>query len=215
MGGMKLWVPPPVVKFGCLMHDEQLSSSASRICRMVAVASIQIAFFVAPVPGPRRWLSMVFLILCTRWCLNVRERRAPESQTPPIFPRFAPSLASLASLSLLLLLLAPLPLPLPAARCPLWWLVGVASRRVPWPTPPQAVRCKGGCTAGHAPVPQLGFPHKPVDVYRCWAGTAQACTLHCGGRRLGAPHGAEPGAGARQQAPPPLRFVAPLQAPGD
>ena len=77
MGGMKLWVPPPVVKFGCLMHDEQLSSSASRICRMVAVASIQIAFFVAPVPGPRRWLSMVFLILCTRWCLNVRERRAP------------------------------------------------------------------------------------------------------------------------------------------
>ena len=39
---------------------------------------------------------MVFLILCTRWCLNVRERRAPESQTPPIFPRFAPSLASLA-----------------------------------------------------------------------------------------------------------------------
>ena len=59
MGGVKLWVPPPVVKFGCLMHDEQLSSSASRICRMVAVASIQIAFFVAPVPGPRRWLSMV------------------------------------------------------------------------------------------------------------------------------------------------------------
>ena len=128
MGGVKLWVPPPVVKFGCLMHDEQLSSSASRICRMVAVASIQIAFFVAPVPGPRRWLSMVFLILCTRWCLNVRERRAPESQTPPIFPRFPPSLASLASLSLLLLLSAPLPLPLPAARCPLWWLIGVASR---------------------------------------------------------------------------------------
>ena len=63
------------------------------------------------------------------------------------------------------------------------------------------VRCKGGCTAGHAPVPRLGFPHKPVDVYRCWAGTAQACTLHCGGRRLGAPPGAEPGAGARQQAP--------------
>ena len=110
------------------MHDEQLSSSASRICRMVAVASIQIAFFVAPVPGPRRWLSMVFLILCSRWCLNVRERRAPESQTPPIFPRFPPSLASLASLSLLLLLSAPLPLPLPAARCPLWWLIGVASR---------------------------------------------------------------------------------------
>ena len=24
---------------------------------------------------------MVFLILCTRWCLNVRERRAPESTT--------------------------------------------------------------------------------------------------------------------------------------
>ena len=68
------------------------------------------------------------LILCTRWCLNVRERRAPESQTPPIFPRFPPSLASLASLSLLLLLSAPLPLPLPAARCPLWWLIGVASR---------------------------------------------------------------------------------------
>ena len=110
------------------MHDEQLSSSASRICRMVAVASIQIAFFVAPVSGPRRWLSMVFLILCTRWCLNVRERRAPESQTPPIFPRFPSSLASLASLSLLLLLSAPLPLPLPAARCPLWWLIGVASR---------------------------------------------------------------------------------------
>ena len=110
------------------MHDEQLSSSASRICRMVAVASIQIAFFVAPVPGPRRWLSMVFLMLCSRWCLNVRERRAPESQTPPIFPRFPPSLASLASLSLLLLLSAPLPLPLPAARCPLWWLIGVASR---------------------------------------------------------------------------------------
>ena len=58
---------------------------------------------------------MVFLILCTRWCLNVRERRAPESQTPPIFPRFPPSLASLASLSLLLLLSAPLPLPLPGA----------------------------------------------------------------------------------------------------
>ena len=62
------------------------------------------------------------------WCLNVRERRAPESQTPPMFPRFPPSLASLASLSLLLLLSAPLPLPLPAARCPLWWLIGVASR---------------------------------------------------------------------------------------
>ena len=71
---------------------------------------------------------MVFLILCSRWCLNVRERRAPESQTPPIFPRFPPSLASLASLSLLLLFSAPLPLPLPAARCPLWWLIGVASR---------------------------------------------------------------------------------------
>ena len=55
---------------------------------------------------------MVFLILCTRWCLNVRERRAPESQTPPIFPRSPPSLASLASLSLLLLFSAPLPLPL-------------------------------------------------------------------------------------------------------
>ena len=39
MAGVKLWVPPPVVKFGCLMHDEQLSSSASRICRMVAVAA--------------------------------------------------------------------------------------------------------------------------------------------------------------------------------
>ena len=112
MGGVKLWVPPPVVKFGCLIHDEQLSSSASRMCRMVAVASIQIAFFVAPVPGPRRWLSMVFLILCSRWRLNVRERRAPESQTPPIFPRFPPSLASLASLSL----------------CPLWWLAGAARR---------------------------------------------------------------------------------------
>ena len=76
MAGMKLWVPPPVVKFGCLMHDEQLSSSASRICRMVAVASIQIAFFVAPVPGPRRWLSMVGNALTDAKCARPRGGRA-------------------------------------------------------------------------------------------------------------------------------------------
>ena len=128
MAGVKLWVPPSIVKFWCLVHDEQLSSNARRICRMVAVSSSQIALFVMLVPGSKYWLSMAFLIRCTRRCLNVRERRAPESQTPPIFPRSPPSLASLASLSLLLLFSAPLPLPLPAARCPLWWLIGVASR---------------------------------------------------------------------------------------
>ena len=64
---------------------------------------------------------MVFLILCTRWCLNVRERRAPESQTPPVFPRFPPSLASLASLSLLLLLSA-------AHTCGCGWRLVVAGR---------------------------------------------------------------------------------------
>ena len=36
MAGVKLWLPPSIVKFGCLIHDEQLSSNARRICRMVA-----------------------------------------------------------------------------------------------------------------------------------------------------------------------------------
>ena len=164
------------------MHDEQLSSSASRICRMVAVASIQIAFFVAPVPGPRRWLSMVFLILCTRWCLNVRERRAPESQTPPIFPRFPPSLASLASLSLLLLLSAPLPLPLPAARCPLWWLVGVASRHfvsaAPLIHPTQTPPCGQNTPQQHQSPPRTGLAARVVSTCRRQQQHPCACTTH-------------------------------------
>ena len=57
MAGVKLWLPPSIVKFGCLIHDEQLSSNARRICRMVAVPSSQIALFVMLVPGKKSWLS--------------------------------------------------------------------------------------------------------------------------------------------------------------
>ena len=42
-----------------LIHDEQLSSNARRICRMVAVPSSQIALFVMLVPGKKSWLSIV------------------------------------------------------------------------------------------------------------------------------------------------------------
>ena len=59
MAGVKLWLPPSIVKFGCLIHDEQLSSNARRICRMVAVPSSQIALFVMLVPGKKSWLSIV------------------------------------------------------------------------------------------------------------------------------------------------------------
>ena len=112
MAGVKLWLPPSIVKFGCLIHDEQLSSNARRICRMVAVPSSQIALFVMLVPGKKSWLSIVFLIRCIRRCLNVRERRRPETHTSSVFSASLVSLASLASLSL----------------CPLWWLAGAARR---------------------------------------------------------------------------------------
>ena len=120
MAGVKLWLPPSIVKFGCLIHDEQLSSNARRICRMVAVPSSQIALFVMLVPGKKSWLSIVFLIRCIRRCLNVRERRRPETHTSSVFSASLASLASLALLSLLLLLSVPL--------CPLWWLAGAARR---------------------------------------------------------------------------------------
>ena len=117
MAGVKLWLPPSIVKFGCLIHDEQLSSNARRICRMVAVPSSQIALLVMLMPGAK---PIVFLIRCIRRCLNVRERRRPETHTSSVFSASLASLASLALLSLLLLLSVPL--------CPLWWLAGAARR---------------------------------------------------------------------------------------
>ena len=55
--GVKLWAPPSIVKFGCLVHDVQLSSRARRICLMVSESSIQIVIFASPVS-----LRMVLLV---------------------------------------------------------------------------------------------------------------------------------------------------------
>ena len=73
--GVKLWAPPSIVKFGCLVHDVQLSSRARRICRMVSESSIQIVMFASPVS-----LRMVFLMF---WgtCMRVERRRWPQTQT--------------------------------------------------------------------------------------------------------------------------------------
>ena len=49
MAGVKLWAPPSFVKFGCLVHDVQLSSSARLTCHMVALSSSQVALFVMSV----------------------------------------------------------------------------------------------------------------------------------------------------------------------
>ena len=67
--GVKLWAPPSSVKFGCLVHDVQLSSSARRMCRMVRCSSIQIVTFALSV-----FLQMV---ACVSW--SMRMRHAPET----------------------------------------------------------------------------------------------------------------------------------------
>ena len=73
--GVKLWVPSSIVKFGCLVHDVQLSSSARRICRIVTLSSIETAMFAMPVS-----LQMVLLISPSSR-LRVDERRPLETQT--------------------------------------------------------------------------------------------------------------------------------------
>lgn len=73
--GVKLWAPPSIVKFGCLVHDVQLSSRARRICRMVSESSIQIVMFASPVS-----LRMVFLMFWSI-CMRVERRRWPQTQT--------------------------------------------------------------------------------------------------------------------------------------
>ena len=69
--GVKLWAPPPSVKFGCLVHDVQLSSSARRMCRMVRCSSIQIVTFALSV-----FLQMVAFVSWSM-CMRVELRRRP------------------------------------------------------------------------------------------------------------------------------------------
>ena len=76
MAGVKLWAPPSFVKFGCLVHDVQLSSSARRTCRMVALSSSQVALFVMSVAASDT--SMVSMICCSRR-LHAGERRPQET----------------------------------------------------------------------------------------------------------------------------------------
>ena len=78
--GVKLWAPPSIVKFGCLVHDVQLSSSARRICRMVSESSIQIVMFAMPVS-----LQMVFLMFRSMR-MRVELHRRPETQTSSLPP---------------------------------------------------------------------------------------------------------------------------------
>ena len=78
--GVKLWAPPSSVKFGCLVHDVQLSSSARRMCRMVRCSSIQIVTFALPVS-----LQIVPLV---SWSMRMRVElhRRPETQTSSLPP---------------------------------------------------------------------------------------------------------------------------------
>ena len=64
--GVKLWAPPSIVKFGCLVHDVQLSSRARRICRMVSESSIQIVMFASPVS--LRMVLLMFWSICMPTC---------------------------------------------------------------------------------------------------------------------------------------------------
>ena len=89
MAGVKLWAPPSFVKFGCLVHDVQLSSSARRTCRMVALSSSQVALFVMSVAASD--ISMVSMICCSRR-LHAGEHRPQETQTSSAFPAL-PSLS--------------------------------------------------------------------------------------------------------------------------
>ena len=80
--GVKLWAPPSIVKFGCLVHDVQLSSRARRICRMVSESSTQISMSAPPVS-----LQIVFFMF---WSIRMRveRRRRPQTQSsslPAVF----------------------------------------------------------------------------------------------------------------------------------
>ena len=95
--GVKLWAPLSIVKFGCLVHDVQLSSRARRICRMVSESSIQIVMFASPVS-----LLMVFVMVWSI-CMRVERRRWPQTQT--------------SSLPVVFQLVSLLPQALPASTC--------------------------------------------------------------------------------------------------
>ena len=72
--GVKLWAPPSSVKFGCLGHDVQLSSSARRMCRMVRCSSIQIVTFALSV-----FLQMVAFV---SWSMRMRVERRCNGSCP-------------------------------------------------------------------------------------------------------------------------------------